>query len=78
MYTRVYMDTILSLFVDSKVNESSQKLASQLGISIDTVVNIYLDEFISSGIFCVGRDRSQNLVVVNKIVATVLSANGRK
>ena len=56
------MDTVINFKTESKVKNSAQKIAKEMGVSLSGVLNIYLREFIRSKTLYINLDDSEKLL----------------
>lgn len=71
MYNGYIMKTVLNVKTDVDVKRRAKLLAEHLGIPLSTVVNVYLKNFIETGVFHVEREpqlRSEVIVRLNKSI----------
>lgn len=48
VYTIGYMKTVINIKTDKEVKQNAQKVAEELGLSLSTVINAYLKQFVRS------------------------------
>ncbi|MFH1252954.1 MAG: type II toxin-antitoxin system RelB/DinJ family antitoxin [Candidatus Uhrbacteria bacterium] len=67
------MTTVINFKTDKQIKTQAQKIASQMGLNLSDVLNVYLRNFINNKILYISLDKSEQ-TPTSELLAAIKSA----